>query len=138
MWEAACHAILGETGLLAQTSGRSYNSSVFALCQHSAVPLSPRDGKSDSGHGQCLPEFPTVLGNKVSLTTGKLVGLVTSGHLSFFSLQCVGVNVHVEARGQLRLWWLRRHPLLYISDLSMKAGSPGGPELIKLAKLAGQ
>lgn len=50
----------------------------------------------------------------------------------------VWVNVHVEARGQLRLWWLRRHPPLYISDLSMEAGSPGGPELIKLAKLAGQ
>lgn len=90
VWEAACHAILRETGLLAQSSGRSYNSSVFALCQRSSVLLSPRDGKSGSGHGQCLPEFPTVLGNKVSLTTGKLVGLVTSGHLSFFSLQYGG------------------------------------------------
>lgn len=88
---------------LAQTSIQSYRSSVFALCQC---------GKSESGHGQCLPEFPTVLGNKGSVTTEKLVGLANLWSLVLFYLMRVWLNVHMKAGDHLVM--VAQAPYLFV------------------------
>lgn len=58
-----------------------------------------------------VSQFPAVLGSKVSLTTGKLVGLADFWSLVLlFYLMCKRVSV--QARDNL-VWLLRHHPPFY-------------------------